>query len=353
MTENVPAVVTRKTARGVLARDMGAQVAAALQAAARSPHSQRAYCQSIGLFLQYLDGALGGGLGLASARTEGKATVWAFGNVAGILRQVEPGHLAGYRSWREAQGDSPNTVAARYAAVVSFLRVAYRDGILTDKQAQRLGIRPYAPRARRDAKPTGRRLSKEEVRALRQAVDVSTVKGKRDLAILDMALFAGLRCEEIARLELGHLVQDGGRWWLVFAGKGEKTRKIKVHDTLYASLEAWLAATGRGLVGTGPVFWPVNKGDVATPGRLAPSAINRLVAEYGAKAGLAPLHGDGRLGPHDLRRTCARNAYENGAPLPAIQRLLGHSDVATTMRYIGSEDSNGGGAVDFVRYGVD
>lgn len=353
MTEHLPAVVIRKTARGVLARDLGAQVAATLQAAARSPHSQRAYRQSIGLFLQYLDGALGGGLGLASATTEGKATVWAFGNVAGILRQVEPGHLAGFRAWREAEGDSPNTAAARYAAVVTFLRVAYRDGALSDKQAQRLGVRPYAPRQKRDATPTGRRLTKAEVRDLRGATDQATVKGKRDLAILDLALFAGLRCEEMANLELGHLAQDGGRWWLVFAGKGEKTRKIKVHDTLFGSLATWLEATGRGLVGEGPVFWPVNKGDAASEGRLAPSAINRLVAEYGAKAGLASLHGTGRLGPHDLRRTCARNAYENGAPLPAIQRMLGHSDVATTMKYIGSDEGNGGGAVDFVRYSVD
>ena len=50
---------------------------------------------------------------------------------------------------------------------------------------------------------------------------------------------------------------------------------------------------------------------------------------------------------HDLRRTFARNACDNGAPLPAIQRALGHADVSATMAYIGADDSDSGDAVDF------
>lgn len=65
----------------------------------------------------------------------------------------------------------------------------------------------------------------------------------------------------------------------------------------------------------------VNKGGAIGGRGLNAASVNRLVGEYGAKAGLAPLHGKGRLGPHDLRRTASRNAYDNG-----------------------------GGAVDFVRY---
>jgi integrase len=356
--ENLPVTVTAKTparrvVRGALARAMGEEVGATLQAAARSEHSARSYRTALGLFLQYLDGALGGGHNLASSAQEGRATVWAFGGQVSYLRLVTPAHLAGYRAWRETEGDSANTASQRYAAVRTFLAVCYRDGILTDAQASKLGIRPYAARQKRDVKPTGRRLTKAEVRDLRAACDPATVKGKRDLAILDLALFAGLRCDEIAKLGMENLRPDGGRWWLVFAGKGDKSRRVKVHDVLYASLAAWLEATERSIgQGAGGVFWPVNRGDAYTPGELGASVINRLVAEYGAKAGLAEPHGAGRLGPHDLRRTCARNAYENGAPLPMIQRMLGHADIQTSMRYIGAEDGNGGGAVDFVRYDV-
>ena len=234
-----------------------------------------------------------------------------------ILRKVEPGHLDGFRSWRQASGDSPNTAGLRYAAVQSFLSVAYRDAILTDRQALSMGLRPYRARAKRDRKPTGRRLSKEEARTLRAACDLTTTKGKRDLALLDLGLFAGLRVDEIAGLELEDLRQDGGRWWVVFSGKGEKTRRVKVHDTLWGSLAAWLRATGRDLgQGSGPVFASINKGDVVGAPGIGPSAVNRLVAEYGHRAGLAPLQGPNRLSPHDLRRSCARNAFDNGAALP-------------------------------------
>jgi integrase len=76
----------------------------------------------------------------------------------------------------------------------------------------------------------------------------------------------------------------------------------------------------------------VNNGGTVGTTALNTSSVNRLVAEYGAKAQLAPATGPNRLSPHDLRRTFARNAYDNGAPLPAIQRALGHADVSTTMQ---------------------
>lgn len=95
------------------------------------------------------------------------------------------------------------------------------------------------------------------------------------------------------------------------------------------------------------MFLSVNKGDAIGAHPINTSTVNRLVAEYGHRAGLASLDGENRLSPHDLRRTAARNAYENGCPLPMIQRLLGHSDVSTTMRDIGADDSDSGGAVDF------
>lgn len=341
--------LTLPAPRGVLARPVGEQVAATLQAAARSVHSQRAYSTAIGLFMEYLGQALRGPA-LASVSQTGRARTWAFMGQANILRLVEPGHLAGFRAWRDSQGDSPNTASQRYAAVITFLRVCYRDGILSDKQASRMGIRPYVQRQKRDRQPTGRRLTKQEARELLAACG-DTTKGKRDRAIMAAALYAGLRVDELASLDMSDIKQDNGRYWLQFAGKGEKTRKVKIHDALYQALTAWLEASGR-VIGQGSeaLFWPVNKGDNMAPGRLATSALNRLVAEYGHKAGLAEEHGENRLGPHDLRRTFARNAYDNGGPLPAIQAALGHSDLATTMRYIGLADPDGGAAVDFVSY---
>ena len=350
--------------REALSRPLGAVVAATLQAAARSPRTEKAYRTAIGLFLQYLDEALGAAIPadwrpLATTYEEAgddphgrqvRKTAWAYGGYAAILAAVTAGHLDAFRAWRESEGDSPNTASQRMYAVKSFLGVAYRDGILTDAQAQRMRVKPYQQRQKRDKKPVGRRLSKEEARALRASVATDTNKGKRDMVILDLMLYLALRAEETATLGLGDFAQDKGRWWVLVKGKGDKTRRIKLHDTAYTSLTSWLAVYGRSLGEDAPAFVSVNKGGAIGDIPINVATIGRLVSEYGAAAGLAPESGTNRLSPHDLRRTAARNAFDNGANLVLVQGLLGHSSPDTTAGYIGAYESDDNTAVDYVRY---
>jgi integrase len=343
-----------------LRRPLAELVAATLDAAGSSEHTRRAYQTAIGLFLEYLDHARGELLPpalaaqwrpLAAASQEGRKTVWTIRGAAAVLRLVDAGLLDSFRAARVAAGDETETASLRVNAVRTFLRVALRDGALTQEQAAALGLKPYRARLRRDRQPEGRRLTKEEARALRAAVLTATAKGKRDLAILDVMLFAGLRRDEVAALDLASFRQDGGRWWIVFSGKGQKTRRVKVADPLYRSLTAWLEAAGLVLgLGAGPLFRSVNRGDGVSARPVNAAVIGRLVAEYGAAAGLAPLAGQNRLSAHDLRRTCARIAYDNGAPLLLVQAMLGHSDPSTTARYIGAYTDDAQTAVDFVRY---
>ena len=343
-------------ASALLDRPLGQVVMATLQAAARSDHSRRAYRTGIGYFLQFLGGALDNAVPaewrpLAEPTSEGRRTVWAYRGSAAVLRLVQPGHLDGFRAWREAQGDSPNSVAKHAAAASTFLRVAYRDGILSTEQAMRMGLQPYKARQKRDRKPVGRRLSKEEARALRAAPDLATTKGQRDRALLDLMLFLGLRAEEVATLRLDAFRQDNGRWWLHVTGKGRKTRRLKLHDEAYTSLSAWLVVSGSELGQKGAVFVSVNKGDrIRGRDGISSSVVSRIVAEYGEAAGLAPLHGTSRLSPHDLRRTAARNAFDNGANLLQVQAMLGHADPSTTAQYIGAYERDEDTAVDYVRY---
>lgn len=60
--------------------------------------------------------------------------------------------------------------------------------------------------------------------------------------------------------------------------------------------------------------------------------------------------GKNALAARDLRRTCARNASDNGATVLQVQTLLGHSDPKTTIRYIGALDDEDTAAVDMVKY---
>ena len=64
---------------------------------------------------------------------------------------------------------------------------------------------------------------------------------------------------------------------------------------------------------------------------------------------LVPLLATHIISTADLRRTCARNAYENGASL-LVQAMLGHEDPKTTAQYIGAFESDDDTAMDYVRY---
>ena len=329
---------------------LGDLVHNAVIAAGRSPHTRRAYQTSIGQFFQYLSQAQNITPPLAEPETNGRKTIWAFRGDSRILLHITPSLLDGFRTWLENTGASPNTQETRLAAVITFLSVCYRDGLIPDDQARRLSLQPYKPRRQRHQKPTGRRLSPPEVKKLRAAMDTNTLKGKRDLAILDMMLFAGLRRAELCALTGDSLQQHGSRYWLIIHGKGHKTRRLKVHDMLYQSLTVWLASAEKSEQTKDTLFEGMTRHGRLTTNPLTGATIARLVAQYAHAAGLAPATGTNALAPHDLRRTCARNAYDNGAPLPKIQQFLGHANIETTMRYIGYDEDDTETATDYVRY---
>ena len=349
-------------------RPVGELVEELMAAAGRSEHTRRAYRTAVGMFFRFLESERGQLVPhdlsqwkpFAEARTVPSAgkgrqgaprTEWVFNPPGMVLRLVDGGSADRFRAWRESEGDSPNTASARTAAVRSFLSVALRSGVLTVEQGQHLGIKPYRQRQVRDQKPVGRRLASSEVRALRSACSRDSIKGKRDLAMIDAMLFLGLRREEVSSLKTEDFRLDGGRWWIHLQGKGRKTRRLKVHDLFYRSVTDWLAEIDRSLgESTGPVFHNLNRHGGLTGHPVNGAVVARIVAELGAEAGLASDSGPNRLSPHDLRRTAARNAFDNGADLLLIQQWLGHSDPKTTAHYIGSTESDDATASDFIRY---
>lgn len=328
-------------------------------AAGDSVHTARAYQSGIGLFLMFLSLELGDKLPvewqpLAKPTKEGRRTVWEIRGHTAVLRTVSAGTLDRYQAWLAEDGVSKSTQQQRRGAAATFLSVAYRDGVMTNDQAVNMGLKPYKKRQRRDEKPVGRRLKPPEVRKLREIVKLTAktdIKAVRDLALIDCMLYAGLRREEVATLRTSSFNQDGGRWWIVLQGKGRKTRRLKMHDALYKSINEWLVYVDL-TIGEGdtPIFRNLAKGGKLTDKAFNASVIGRLVTEYGAAAGLAPASGENCLSPHDLRRTCARNAYENGATLLHVQTLLGHADPKTTVKYIGALENDDDTAIDYVRY---
>lgn len=169
-------------------------------------------------------------------------------------------------------------------------------------------------------------LSQAEVKRLLETCDGQTIQCKRDRLILGLLVGAGLRREELTGLAFGDVVlmPVAGKFRTVLnvTGKGAKDRAIPLSDRLAAALDEW-----GGIVGPGLVARSITKGG-ELGASLSAVGIFHLVRGAGAAIGKPAL------APHDLRRTFAQLGLEAGVPITQISKLLGHSSVATTQRYL-------------------
>ena len=163
-------------------------------------------------------------------------------------------------------------------------------------------------------------ISNEEARNVFDRVDPTTLKGKRDRAILAVLLYHALRCDELCRLTVEDRQQRGGVFHFKIHGKRSKIRYVPIEAKAQRFIEEYLEEAGHT---TGPLFRPIqnNAGGGELARALNSSSINRLTHRYLG------------VGPHALRATAATNALDNEADIKKVQEMLGHSSIATTRIY--------------------
>lgn len=165
-------------------------------------------------------------------------------------------------------------------------------------------------------------LTEEEAGALLDAPDRSTRIGRRDHALLLVAIETGLRVSELTGLTCA-AVQLGAGAHVRCHGKGRKERITPLRREAREVLQAWLKE--RGGAAADPLF-PGPKG-----GRLSRDAVRRLVERHVATASPAcPSLVAKDVTPHTLRHSCAMNLLRHGVDTATIALWLGHEDVRTT-----------------------
>jgi integrase len=226
-------------------------------------------------------------------------------------------------AWRaslEAQGFAPATVNQRLAAVRTLAREATHNGYLDPSAAAAItqvrGVRQHGVRS-------GNWLTRPQTSALLHSPDGTTLKGKRDRAVLALLVGCALRRGEATGLHLEHITQRDGRWVIAdLQGKHGRIRTVPVPSWVKHAVDLWCAAAG---ITSGRVLRALKNG---RPGAsLSGQAVLDIAARYGGAA----------LKPHDLRRTCAKLCRSGGGELEQIQLLLGHASVQTTERYLGTK----------------
>ena len=220
---------------------------------------------------------------------------------------------------------APSTVNVRLAAVRKMVTEAKRNGLLSAEEAASL---IDVPNVRQSGTRLGNWLSKEQARELLAVPDRSTVKGKRDYAILAVLVGCALRRRELASLTVEDVQMRENRWVIAdLRGKGGRIRTVAVPVWVKNGINAWQTAAG---IEEGPLFRSIRKGGKVGES-LTDWAVWAVVTEAAKEIGIE------NFGAHDLRRTCAKLCRKAGGDLEQIKFLLGHSSIQTTERYLGSE----------------
>src|SRR6202790_3333114 len=229
-----------------------------------------------------------------------------------------------YRLQLEARHLSASTINVRLAAVRRLAYEAADSGLLSPELAasirrvkgpKKLGVR------------LGNWLTAEQGKTLLSIPVGSSVRGKRDFAMLALLLGCGLRRSELVHLTIEHLQRREDHWAIIdLVGKGGHVRTVPIPAWVKEAIGIWSTTAN---IKTGKLFRCVNKTGSIWGRGITEKVVLFLVRECASKAK------NERMAPHDLRRTFARLCHESGGDLEQIQFLLGHVSVQTTERYLG------------------
>ena len=227
--------------------------------------------------------------------------------------------LAHVETQRRNSARSRNT---RLAAIRSFFRFVAMKEPAYMLHCQRILAMP----GKRYVRRTVDFLDRAEMDALLAAPDRSTWAGRRDHAILIVALQTGLRVSEIINLRRRDIVTGTGAH-IRCEGKGRKQRCTPLRQDIIKVLDVWLKE--RAGVDDDPLF-PTIRGT-----KLSRDALELLVQRHtlAASKSCASLVGK-RVSPHILRHSTAMELLRHGVDQSVIALWLGHESVETTPIYM-------------------
>jgi integrase/recombinase XerD len=216
--------------------------------------------------------------------------------------------------------NSARTRNARLAAIHSFFRYA----ALRHPEHALVIARVLEIPTKRCERKEVRYLDQAETDALIAAPDPSTWTGRRDHALLDVAVQTGLRASELIGLRIKDVELSHGAH-VHCKGKGRKERCTPLAKETVALLRTWM--NERGGSADDPLF-PTRRGT-----QLSRSALGCLVAKHTTTAAqhcssIRTKHPT----PHVLRHSCAMSLLASGCDSAVIALWLGHENIATTAR---------------------
>ncbi len=243
--------------------------------------------------------------------------------------KVEPEMIRRYLEWLFERGMEPTTQARILSGIRSFYNFLLLEELIRNSPAEFI----ETPRCGR---PLPDVLTTEEIDRIIGSIDTSTVKGRRDSAMLEVLYSCGLRVTELTSLRLGDLFFGEG--CIRVLGKGNKQRLVPISRIARDRIQIYLddrrdreeRDRHRGKPGksSSDILFLNNRG-----GQLTRIMIFKIIRQAVDRAGIAK-----NVSPHTFRHSFATHLLEGGASIRQVQELLGHENILTTEIYTHLDD---------------
>lgn len=228
-------------------------------------------------------------------------------------RKVEGEMIERYVAWLYERGREQTSQARALSGVRSFFNFLLMEDAIESSPAEFV-LTPKFGRKLPDV------LSTAEIDRIIAAVDTSSVKGRRDSAMLEVLYSCGLRVSELTSLKMGDLFFGEG--YIRVTGKGDKQRLVPVSAAARDKIQRYLEDR-RGMQTSEQIVFLNNR-----RGRLTRVMVFTILKQAAQRAGIAKS-----ISPHTFRHSFATHLLEGGASIRQVQEMLGHESILTTEIY--------------------
>jgi len=263
----------------------------------------------------------------AYSQAIGQFFVWCDTHRVRELEQIRPVLIAGYIEELQ-NGRSAPTVKQHLAAVRMMFDWLVIGQVVPMNPAS--SVRGPKHVVKRGKTPV---LKAEEARQLLDSIDISSIVGLRDRALLALMCYTFARVSAVVHMKVEDYYQNGKRWWIRLHEKGGKRHEVPAHHNAEAYIDAYLEAAGIRMEPKSPLFRSVDKHRRLTFRPMTRTDVLRMIKRRAEHAGLPSS-----TSCHTFRATGITAYLENGGTIENAQAIAAHESPRTTKLYDRTSD---------------
>lgn len=234
-------------------------------------------------------------------------------NYGVVPERVEQPMVERFMAWLYDRNRSAASQARRLSGVKSF----YNYLLINDRVDHLPTDKVDNPRLDRTLPDV---LTVEEIDAMLATFDMTSAKGCRDSAMVEVLYSCGLRVSELTSLKISDLFFGEG--YIRIVGKGDKQRLVPISNIARDKIQYYMDFRTPASRSEATVFLN-NRGK-----SLTRVMVFNIIKQAALLAGI-----DKQISPHTLRHSYATHLLEGGANIRQVQELLGHESILTTEVY--------------------